>query len=442
MNIFRLILIITSVVAVTFNSVSMTNGLLLTLATILALIFTKRYPFHENYAKYLMFFCIWMSAIAMPAYHLAEPIIKHYEPITQYWLNKLLEFGVPLYLIVTIFLYISGILIKGKEYHTDITYVPQPIPQKTINNVIIGSIFLSLFCFSISLGRMGSEAVRLPFHLSGIINLFRNSMLPILFAVAVENFILRGKQMPKKSWLLFIVWCVVEIFAWLSKAVLVSHLQVALLLLYIYYRPPLKKVIRTLAPLAAAFLFMYPIIEGMRSHDRGESLLETFQSAKKEADENDEHNGLLTPLNRTFLYDAQYVQDYRYISDDIFDFSKFPLMVAWGGAAGFQTFAIDGYPPEAHHSSGTCGIMDPLLHGGRGFLYIVMFILSLFAAYIDKNIAKGYISIFAILFLMLYGFLSTSNVSRLYNSTGLQGIFVYLCCVYIAYKYNFKNKIQ
>ena len=100
---------------------------------------------------------------------------------------------------------------------------------------------LSLFCYSIGLGRMGSEAVVLPFHLSGIINLTRSALVPTMFAVVVENFVIRGKTFPRLYFLLYVLWCLIEVFAWLSKSVIVGYLLLTLLLLYYYYKPSLKK---------------------------------------------------------------------------------------------------------------------------------------------------------------------------------------------------------
>ena len=70
-----------------------------------------------------------------------------------------------------------------------------------------------------------------------------------------------------------------------------------------------------------------------------------------------------------------------------------------------------------------------------------MCVLAVFAAFADKYLRKRYISIYIVMFFMLYGFLTTANVSTLYDSTGMQEKLVGILCIYLAYKYNFKKKI-
>ena len=45
------------------------------------------------------------------------------------------------------------------------------------------------------------------------------------------------------------------------------------------------------------------------------------------------------------------------------------------------------------------------------------------------------------LFLTLFGALTSINVSSIFDGVGKQGYLVCIICIFIAYKYNFKRKI-
>jgi hypothetical protein len=110
-----------------------------------------------------------------------------------------------------------------------------------------------------------------------------------------------------------------------------------------------------------------------------------------------------------------------------------------GGAAAFQTFVIDEYPSWAIHSSGTTGIMDPLLHGGYGLCYIMIILLAFFACFIDRTYPKQHYSIYIILLLFLVDFILGENISCLYSGISLQTMVARIVSIVIAYRINFKN---
>jgi len=272
------------------------------------------------------------------------------------------------------------------------------------------------------------------------VNLFRRFFVPYLFAVIIENYILRGYKVPKSVVVYYLIWCVVEIFAWLSKSVFVEHLEPLLLLLYIYYRPPVKKFAVYIAPLLAFFLVMYPIVEAMRTMDTEVSLTERITTAKEISESNDENSGVLAPLNRTFMTGFHYINDYDYINhDDLFDFSKIPLLVGYGGAAGYQTFFIDQYPVGVAHSSGTTGVMDPILHGGYGLLYVMIFIWVILSISLDKSLFKRRYSVYVILFLLLWELSNNQNLSSLYDAIGLQRFFISAVAILFAFRINYRR---
>lgn len=439
MVILLLLLLMTLIASVCFNSVSIFNIILLSIGIICASIYIKRRSIYKNYASYILLSLMWFSTTFMPACHLVYSN-ENYVTITPQINNHILGFGIPVFSLTSIALLLSTYFKAGFVISKTNAFKPYIIPTYIAKFVMIASILLSVFCYLTGLGRMGADAVVLPYHLGGVINLFRSLMLPSLFVVLIEGFIIRKQRVPKTIWILYIIWCIFEIIAWLSKGVLLKNLAPAMFLLYIYFRPSAGKVLKIVSPLLFIFLFIYPIVEIMR-YGEGGSLKDNIIEAQAEAYQDNDYS-ILKPLNRIFMYGTKFAQDERYINtDDLFDFSRFPSLIAVGGAARYQTFVIDGYPPGVNHSSGTCGVIDPLLHGGKGLVYLVALLLVLLALFIDKLIKKGYVSIAVILLQLLVFYIINENVTSFYDESGLQMYLVYAVTIYIAYQLNYKRKI-
>ena len=93
------------------------------------------------------------------------------------------------------------------------------------------------------------------------------------------------------------------------------------------------------------------------------------------------------------------------------------------------------------NSSGTTGIMDPLLHGGYGLCYIVITFIMLLAGLTDKFFRKRQYSIYSLMLLLIWG-LCNSNISSLYDPVGLQQYLVSFISMYLAYIVNFKHSVK
>lgn len=440
MRVINFVIIFTSIVVIIFNKLDVISIILLILATILNLYAFKSKPLRKNYSLYLLWFVYWISVIFMPSFNLVEPNMPSiYVTITPEWNNKILMFGVSIYFLISLLFAIP----YSHKKHFNYIYSPKIISLKLVKYIMILSIFLTIFCIVTGLGRMGSEHVVLPFHLSGIINLYRSYFLPSFFCIIIENFRMRNQTIPKYIWIMYICWCFMEILAWMSKSVFVLHLLPVLLYLLFYYKPRVKKFIKIVAPILIFFLLSYPIIAIARNLvSTGSIEFSTLQEAYKEsqADESNS-NPLLKPLNRTFCFGALYAQDYKFINhNDIFDFSLLPVLFSFGGASKFQTLFIDGFSEEAIHISGTNGLIDPLLHGGKGLLYIVIILNVFFARGIDTLYNKGYYSIVAILFILFSYWIIFNNITSLYNDVGKQTYFINALCIFLAYKLNYSNK--
>lgn len=441
-KIFPLIVLISGIWSLIINQVPIIDFIFLISSTIFTFFISANFSLKENLSKYVVLITYWISLQFIAGLHLidASDAIKAQD------YSSAFSFGIKIYFIATLtWLIVSRNKKKNQKDSVNIQYLPVRINDSTINFLFFVITGLSLFSWSIGLSKMGAEAVALPFGLGGIINLTRSILFPILFAIIVENRIIRKESVNKKYYFLFFSWSLIEVLVRLSKSVLLLNFVYVLVVLYLYYNPSTKTIVRVATPLLVVFLFLYPVIGMIRvaSLD-GESIQQSIKFATNEVSSNNESDGsfLLTPLNRTFMTADMYIKDISYIENkDLFDFSNIPLLFVSGGASGFQTFIIDGYSEDSHHSSGTTGIMDSLLHGGRGLCYLFVCLFVFIGSLIDKLYKKGMFSIYVVLMYLLWLYTNEQNISNAYTILGFQYLFFYSLAIFIAYRLNFKNMI-
>lgn len=436
-------LIVTFGVSIIINEVAIWDVIILLLSLIATFFVVNQYWHKRNLAKLLCLLIIYISVIILPSYNL---VVGKEQLVSNIDYQHLISFGAKVFSVSVLSFIVTANLFPSHTIKMQLIYWPKRISHLSVTFFFIFLFFLTAYCYAIGLGRMGREAVVLPFHLGGIINLFRGVLAPFLFAIIVENYIIRDEKVPKWFYGVFIVWVLFEVFAWMSKGRLLHDLFPVALVLFLRYKPSFKTSIRYVTPLLFAFIFMYPIIAVMRSAENPSgSLIDNISNSRKEIESEDDGvkgGALLTPLNRTFMTSAKYVQDYDYIDQNsLFDFSKAPAIFIAGGAPSYQTFVIDGYPPTAVHSSGTTGFIDPLLHGGYGLCYIMIFLIMLFAAFIDRHSYKHQYVIYIQLLIMMALFITSSNISSFYDGVGVQTLVTRLTAIYFAYVLCYKRRI-
>ncbi len=442
-NCFIIFLVITFLFNVILNNIGVFDFSLLVLASLLHISLISKLPFFEHMCKHVVIWLFYMSIIFLPSFHLVYHILDR-KDMAQIDYDRLSSFGIKIYFIVmTSVVILYNVLGKKNTKLINFRYCPRVIPEKFVDVFFVFLFCLTFFCYSIGLGKMGSEQVELPFHLSGIINLFRRGLAPMLFVILIENRILNGKKIPNKYWILWGGWTIMEIFAWLSKSLIIDNFLNVIIVLMFYLRPSLKTISRKIIPLILVFLFLYPIIGVMRHLDEG-SVYDNLKEARSVSEEESESNSinpLLFPLNRAFMTAQLYAQDYSYIDNSsLFDFSRTFQMIAMGGPSIYQTFVIDEYPEDAHHSSGTSGLLDPLLHGGYGLCYIMVVFIMFLTILVDNFLKSNKISIYVSWVLFMYGFSMFRNISMFYDSTGMQGFVVFLLGLFVANRVNFQNR--
>lgn len=433
------ITILSTIVAIVFNSLTLVTTLILIIATILFSFIINKYPLKGHFAKYLVISVFWLSVVFMPSFHIVRPIMaeSYYLPVNRADNALILSFGSIVFLVTSA----SWLLFGRQKKRRNIQYRPKGIPNSCFIAFLLFCIALSVFCFSIGLGRMGSEAIKLPFHLGGAINLFRSVFVPGFFAIVIENKLRRSEKIPKTFYLLYLFWTVIEVFAWMSKSKLILNFIPFIFVYYCCSRPNIKQIARLVIPIVSIFLLLYPLIEISRQFDwQSGDVKENIQNVKSIS--KDSSSSGLEPINRAFMTGYLYIQDYSILhSDKIIDLSRLPQLLLMGGAPRYQTIIIDQFPENAHHSSGTTGLIDPYLHGGIGFCIFTIVIIMFLAAQVDKRYHLNRYSSMIQLLLIIWGLSATQNISSLYDSTGLLTFFTQFLTIIVANRLNYKIAI-
>lgn len=388
-------------------------------------------------AKLVVLFVVVISVFLMPAYDI---VASRHGELSSTDNVQILEFGAPLVLILSVAWYIFKPISYTKRRFR---YRPKIFSDSLMITAFTIVFPISVFSYFVGLGRMGSAAVVLPFHLTGIFVFIQTKLMPALFVIYIENKILRKKEINRNYFICYAVWSFLMTLVMLSKSIFVSNFIPLLIMLYLYYKPRRKTVVKFLIPIIAIFFFMYPVIGVMRLlHEDNRAMnISSIMEAAYEDEENYEKskndNTLLKPLNRTFKTGAQLYYDYPIIKNDaFFDFSRMKMIMALGGSARYQTVVVEGYMETANHSSGTTGIMDPILVGGKGLMYITICIIMLFAACVDRMYIKCQFSVYAILIFFVFDLICNHNVSLIFEFTSL---IVTLLSVCFAYYFNYRK---
>lgn len=444
-HLFYILVCVTAFTTIISNSISTVDIILQICSTIMMIFILNKYSFQANVGKFMTLGGFWASVVFIPAFHLGIQFGLGSNELLPYDYNLAASFGSKVIFVTCIAWFICG---REPEFEEqDIVYCPSEISSINVYIMFTIMFMLTSFSYAIGLGRMGADTVVLPFHLGGIINLARKTLFPALFAIVIENHLLNDKKIPAAYFLLFFVWSIFEMFTWLSKSILVMNFLPVFLIIILYLKPSIKNIAKVAIPFFLLFMTFYPLIAAMRSADKGHSFTEYMVNAINLADEDNEdaanQSPFIAPLNRTFITTGQFTKDYQYINNyEIFDFSRVPILFAMGGAAKYQTHIVDGYGLTVNHSSGTSGLMDPLLHGGYGLCYLMIIIIMLFSQFVDSQIPKKQYSILIQLLLILYSFVLVKNISGFYDGVGISTILSQVFTIVIASKMNYKYQLE
>ena len=230
MKFLRAFLFITILVALFFNSVPFEDAIMGVAATIITASITLKYPVMSNMGKYIVMLVVWVSVVMMPAYHLIVHILRLHD-MTQIDYDRVQAFGFEVFLLVAVAFIVMGGNKKSMRFR-NVVYIPHKFSDKFIVSFFYFLYALTAFCFIMGIGRLGGDPVQLPFHLSGIINLFRQGFVPVMFVMLIEGYVIRKEKLPKKYLIMYFLWAVLETFAWMSKDVLINYMVNVSLMLY------------------------------------------------------------------------------------------------------------------------------------------------------------------------------------------------------------------
>lgn len=314
------------------------------------------------------------------------------------------------------------------------------VPKIKFFPTFILAVILSLVSLFLGIGKMGYDNYALPFHLSGIIQFYRAELYPLIFLCVYASVPPAQNNKKKYYVLFFFVWALAECFVRFSKSALISSFLPIALYEIIKNKDLTMSGIKKFTPILLAFLALYPIIGLMRENDSKD-----IKATSNLIDMNNAGESMfIEPFNRVFYTGELFIQDNGLIANNnLFDFSNAIPIFAVGGSARYQTIVIEGYSDEANHSSGSTPFIDSLLIGGKGLMYITIFIFLYFAYLIDKRRYRGGNNIItAALCVGYYRLFDMLSISLIVSSFHLRLFIVYIVFIaYVKYKLNKEIKI-
>ena len=423
-----------------FNAIFYGFGFFDICLAILSVIFSVRFlnklRWRERLASVFILFYTYLSTSFLAFSHLVPPVWDTTD------LERIAIFGNKLYFIVMFVVFAVDLFKKKISYPQDKYEGRYFITDNQVRLFFIVSFVLSAISYALGVSVMGAASTDLPFHLSGVIHNYRVIFAPLFFMIIVENRTLHNKTIPRKWFLLFLIWCLFEAFLRISKSSVALGMLPVILFLILYYRPSLKKIAIYLLPFAALTLFLYSVIGGMRG--AGKATIEGFEESRKarQISEVDPEwgNTFVGAFNRTFMTGYHYRTDYTsYNHNDWFDFSRLPVIVLFQGTAYYITYVLHNQSDDKMNSDGTTGIIDPLLIGGFGFCYLIVALTTFMSIVGDKK-AQGCYSIQVIngmifFYLIMGGTLSWMLVQNEFSHYVTRGI-----AIYIALRLNYKYR--
>lgn len=368
------------------------------------LLFNKLNNLRSYFCSYFLFFSIFFS-MHMIAF------FKMYEEHNYNEYANLSIFGNELLCVVLVSLMISHSLVRYPKIKFQLIKSERLIPSSTFYVLAIFSFLISMLCMVFGISRMGSDSgVVLPFKLNGILYMYRTVIVPYLFFVYVYNRISNGKNMKPHEYLIMFLYGLLEVFVRLSKSALINVFFPILVFAVISrFTKQIKGLYRYAIPVVVVFILLYPIITYMRYSEQvnQESFINAYQRSQIE----DEDEGL--DIYKRFFHGGKHYMDcyFLFANQPFFDFSRLPMIMAEKGCAGYYTHVVEGYSKYAVHSSGTTGITDPYLIGGKGLCFIVFIALTVVGMIIDRRITQSAILYKVLAIQIFYQFVLFKNLT-------------------------------
>lgn len=397
------------ILAYKYNYDSIDWGILFVNMICESVLFYKLKDFRNDFCSMFLFFSIILSVHVVALFQMYEE-----NSFIEY--THLAIFGNELLCVVLFSLLFFNSLIRYKRVKHKQVKIGKLIPNNVFYILIIFSSLVSLLCMALGITRMGTEsAIVLPFHLNGVLFMYRTVIVPYLLFVYVYNRVTNGKKMETREYVLMFLYGLLEVFVRLSKGALLNvFFPLFVFLIISRASKQVKAIYKYAIPVVVVFIFLFPVITFMRYSD--EVSQETFVKAYQQSqiDEDSDEFGI---YKRFFHGGAQYMDCYYLFNNKpFFDFSRIPMIIEEEGCAGYYTHVVKGISKYMKHSSGTTGITDPYLIGGMGLCFIVFILLSFVGTIIDRRIPD-----FAVLYRVLaiqyfYQFVLFKNLTTFLDS--------------------------
>lgn len=407
------------------------------ISSLLSFLFFLRIKWLDKLPSLTILLYCYLSTSFLSFSHLVPPIWTDLD------LKRIAELGSKIYFVVifSITFVHAFFKLEDKKKHTLQSFI---ITDKHVKYFFVLSYLLSVISYMLGISVMGAQATVLPFHLSGVFHDYRTVFAPLFFMLIVENRHLNRKAIPPKWYFLFIIWCLFEAFLRISKSFFVFGMMPVGIFLLFYYKPSVKKLLVYMIPFTFVALFLYAIMGAMRGVSG--ATLSGLQEANKIQSENGVSEEWGSPLvgsfNRMFMTGMAYRIDYAdFNHEDLFDFSQAPAIYLLGGTARYRTYFLHGQAEDRHNSDGTTGIIDPLLWGGFGFCYIVLVVLTIAAAFVEKR-TRTYLGLQVSFALIFFTLISENTISWILSQNEFSLYVTRFIVIYLLIKLNYKYKTK
>ena len=225
--------------------------------------------------------------------------------------------------------------------------------------------------------------VELPLHLTALFMHLRFRILPAVFFLVF--FGAQNSSFNKESIIILFLWffdCLFDAASLLSKSSIIRGFLPFLFITLQYQFKNTKRLLIMVGVILVVTLGLYIIIPTIRYSNEIDTT--RFRDELAYIEYNDM---LIQILNRSFPDGINLIKSFGSTNNDIlFDTKNVKTIIDLGGSEVFVTAVLDENDNLDRHSSGTTGLCDALLWGGRGAAFVYLVFIVVFSKAIDSNI--------------------------------------------------------
>jgi len=215
---------------------------------------------------------------------------------------------------------------------------------------------------------MGSKPPALPFKLTGIINTFHMTILPILFLLIYDFYFRSGKN-NKHLVMFFLLYLIVESFVRHSRGVFFEGLMILFLFTALYHQKNLITLPRVIiSGLLLSLLPLFTLIRDRLAVNKNAEIVSILA---------DNYSFLLFSIFKRIF--TQYINLHKYIYFD--NELSFKGVQSYGSFSKYHTHYVNGLPETMVNSSGSSSLSDFYILGGYLGVILGVTLLIIFSYY-------------------------------------------------------------